>query len=503
MKRETIHWNRIWMLALAAVLLLGVAACSDDDDDPVVPIVEEDPVVRAVSPDSLAELVTVALAEGDTTLLAGLLAGDFRYAMPPRLVSDFELATDYLNLDEMLQAAGNLLGGRREAENVLGVVWDDIESISVNSFVKLEDWEEADEFSIHPGSQTALYSMELAMPFRDGTGSLSCDFLLTLYAEEYVTDDEGEPVSHWKLLRAEDSFLEVGKFATDELSLSEVLCGHLKIGVPEGELTVTSTGSFPILRIYCEVTGARDDVHGLAVNAYNFVELAGDWVSYWRALPNYERELEDEGEITVLAYVRNRWNYTLELSQTLTVEREDPPTATSTTVLMLNFRDTYELMIADGLGAQLHPDFRMILLPETRDAWGWSADYDFDRATFEAILANLFGGQAGTDPGGNAVHPIDRIDVELLEQQADWQTIPGDDPYFGDTGGVYAPFRITMSHYDAYLTHRFLVQQQVLFYAVPVDEGGETVYRLIGLRGLPSARKTDEVTWDAVLALYR
>lgn len=159
--------------------------------------------------------------------------------------------------------------------------------------------------------------------------------------------------------------------------------------------------------------------------------------------------------------------------------------ATTKDILMQNFEIVYEDMDIDGFTDMLHPQYKSILLPETQAEWGWSDDYYFDYTTELTIHRKMFGGVQGLDSHGNTIHPIATIEVNLLEQQQAWLDIPDDDIDFGGFDGEYAPFRVTIEFFDANLSHKFLVQQQVYFYVIPVEEGGRSIFKMLGQRGLP------------------
>ena len=72
-----------------------------------------------------------------------------------------------------------------------------------------------------------------------------------------------------------------------------------------------------------------------------------------------------------------------------------------------------------------------------------------------------------------------------MVQQVDWAPIPEDDLWFGGYNGKWAPYRVNIQFYNADLSHKFEVQQRVNFYIAPVEEGGRTIYKMLGQRGLP------------------
>lgn len=468
----------------------------------MVPIVEP-PAPQAVSPDSLASLLTIALADADSTALEQLLADDFRWGLYSQTVAAFDLQTNYLNRAEATQAMGRLFTGQTVPDNVLGANLLGIESIDVVSFVKVEDWETAGEFSVYPGAQTALFQVVASLTTVGGGSVIDIQQELALYVVERTVTIDGELTPMWRLARAEDSLPEGAKAALPAWLLGVVLCAHLEVQSPEAVLAVTDGASFPHASFVCDASGSKDDFHGLAPLPYVYGQVGTEpWDSGSQEDAVYTREGVPVGENAVYVTVRNRWGME-STAWADVVTTCTAPFAASREILMSNFKLSYENMLTNPLLDQLDSRFQFILLPETQAEWSWSSDFHFDAEDMVDIFGNLFGGEPGMDANGNAIHPIGHISFDLMEQQAAWENVPEDDPYFGGYGAMAAPFRVTISHYDAAVSHRFLVQQMVYFYAVTADEGGATVYRLIGIRGLPAVAKTDEVTWDAVLALYR
>lgn len=165
------------------------------------------------------------------------------------------------------------------------------------------------------------------------------------------------------------------------------------------------------------------------------------------------------------------------------VVTELPPAKTKE-ILMSNFKKVYEDMNIEGFINLLDENYKTILLAETQDQWGWADDFYFNYTDEVSIHRKMFRGDPGVDPNGNTVHPIASIEVDLLEQMVGWLDIPNDDIDFGGYEGQYAPFRVTIQFHDADLTHRFLVQQQVNFYVIPVEQDGQTIWKMLGQRGV-------------------
>lgn len=171
---------------------------------------------------------------------------------------------------------------------------------------------------------------------------------------------------------------------------------------------------------------------------------------------------------------------------TPTVVTEDLPPARTPEQLLKNFRTVYAKMDATGYRDLLHDDYKMMLLPETKETWGWEDNYYFDKTEEVAIHTKMFSGEPGHDAAGNLVHPIDSIIVDLLEIQGTWEKIEEADIDFGGyTGGKWANYELLIQFWDADRSHKYEVQQDVNFFAVPVTEDGETIWKMLGQRGLP------------------
>ena len=179
------------------------------------------------------------------------------------------------------------------------------------------------------------------------------------------------------------------------------------------------------------------------------------------------------------------------------------PAATTPEMLMVNFSGSYEEMLIDPFTDLLHPDFQMILLSGTLEDWGWADGFYFNFTDMVTIHTHIFSEEPGMDVDWNLIHPIGSIVIDLLEPQGAWNPIPEEDLRFGGYEGMWANYEVGIKFWDAYLSHNFWVQQSVNFYVAPVTENDSTEYRLLGIRGLPPLGKSDEISWDSFLALYR
>ena len=166
-------------------------------------------------------------------------------------------------------------------------------------------------------------------------------------------------------------------------------------------------------------------------------------------------------------------------------EDNELPWASTPDILMSNFEEVYTGMLINEFTDMLHEDYQTILLSGTLEDWGWSDNFTFDKSVEVAIHTNLFGGASGVDSDGNPVHPIDSIEVDLLELQGDWDVIPLDDLDFGGYDGQWGNFEVFLHFWNADASHEYEVQQNVNFYVAPVVVEGRTKFLMLGQRGLP------------------
>ena len=499
--------NEIRILLLSALLLMALAlvGCSDDDD-PVTPVVE-DPQAMAVSPDSLAAMFEIAFDSSDPVLLGSLLADDFRYALSAETVGNHELPTSYLNRAETLQSLGLIFEGQDATGNVLEADWGPITGVRVTAFEKMTDWEESGELSPYPGSVQSLWTTTIDFELADGTSLLRADQSLNFFATAVDTVLEDDTVAQrYELVRVYNFEASLEQSAKSEtMLLGEILCGSLVPTEPTPVLSLTDAGGFPYVQIQCDAAASIDPVHDLAPFAFRFssLERAGGWTTGWLADPIYDREFDEPGTHTVQVEVRNRWNLSATAHDSVAAVVAAPPAATTPEQLVDNFVGAYETMAIDALSGQLDDRFLMVLSTETQFEWGWSTDFHFDASIFVAAHTQMFRGDPGSDADGNIVHPIDRIDIDVFEQLAAWEPVPAEDPHFGSTADLYTHYRVNLEYFNADLSHKFEVQQNVAVYLSEIDNSGTTEYRLVGLRGLTNGLKTDSVEWDDVVALYR
>ena len=185
-------------------------------------------------------------------------------------------------------------------------------------------------------------------------------------------------------------------------------------------------------------------------------------------------------------------------------------TAFNPDLLVMGFGDAYEGMLTEDLSAMLAEDFQFIILPATLEEWANAGNplgsSSFDRTTFAAIHANLFGGESGLGPAGNLVPSVAGIEVAYLEKQGAWSSILLDDDHFGGTDGYRALYSVLL-FFNTPDQFRFQVNHDVEFYVVAEEVAGVEIWKLLGMVGhqpygavYPA---TETTTWDMVLSLYR
>ncbi len=151
-------------------------------------------------------------------------------------------------------------------------------------------------------------------------------------------------------------------------------------------------------------------------------------------------------------------------------------------ILMSNFQAIYTGMLIDDFRDMLHADYQTILLSATISDWDWAPGATFDRDDEIAIHENMFGGNSGTDHTGTNVDPLDNIVIDLFEQIGTWTLVPENETQF--PGTKKALYKVKIYFNDNTGTHAFEVDQQVIFYAIGVPDGGRTRYLLAGQRGI-------------------
>ena len=165
---------------------------------------------------------------------------------------------------------------------------------------------------------------------------------------------------------------------------------------------------------------------------------------------------------------------------------ETYPPATTPEQLLINFGDIYEDMDAQAFASILHDDYKTILLPSTMEEWQAAgnplAEDIFYRDTEIRIHENMFSGNTGVRPNNENVPPIDSIEVNYLTKEGTWNTIPETHEHFAGHGGYWAQYNVLI-YFNTPDQFSFKVQQKVDFYVVPVTEGGQEIWKLLGQIG--------------------
>ncbi len=171
--------------------------------------------------------------------------------------------------------------------------------------------------------------------------------------------------------------------------------------------------------------------------------------------------------------------------------------------LMQAFQGAYEEMDFDTLSQLLHPDFRMLLTPETRLDFP-ALGSDLDRAEEIVIAENMFSGQDGSDALGHFVGPVTSIEFLLLEPRTAWvDSDPGGE--FPDTQA--ALFDVRMYFHRAGFSTSSAVGLIKFFAAgkdTTIDGTQQTYWNMIGQQDFTGIKKSSENTpFGSVKALYR
>ena len=161
------------------------------------------------------------------------------------------------------------------------------------------------------------------------------------------------------------------------------------------------------------------------------------------------------------------------------------PPALTPEQLLENFGEIYEDMDAQAFASILHEDYTTILLPSTMNEWdsvGQPLGDAFYRDTEIRIHENMFSGNTGVRPDGRNVPGIDSIEVSYLEKEGTWNQVPDTDEHYANYGAYWALYDVLI-YFNTADQFKFKVQQEVEFYVVPVTEGGQEIWKLLGQIG--------------------
>jgi hypothetical protein len=172
--------------------------------------------------------------------------------------------------------------------------------------------------------------------------------------------------------------------------------------------------------------------------------------------------------------------------------------------LIDHFRTAYEDMDPQFLGELLHPDFALILQPQTQVRYptlGPTLDWTEEMR----IASRMFGGQTLTDPDNRVVPGLSAISFQTLERQAEWTDSLPNDPL---PNVWYAPYAVTIL-FDRPGYSTLKVEGLIKFYVASRDSlhGGDalTFWEMVGQQDLTHSnlKAIEEGPWGSVKALFR
>lgn len=152
-------------------------------------------------------------------------------------------------------------------------------------------------------------------------------------------------------------------------------------------------------------------------------------------------------------------------------------TATTPRLMMDNFETAYTERDIDGYAEEVLDDGFLFFFLDDEAQDFWTKDEDL------ISMRNLFSGEARTNSDGDLTRAISRIDMDQLTLLEPFG--PTDNVYFQGIDGVQMALykiRIVLHHPEGTIT----VDSNQRFYAVPVEENGVTIYKLIGQEDMPS-----------------
>jgi len=159
--------------------------------------------------------------------------------------------------------------------------------------------------------------------------------------------------------------------------------------------------------------------------------------------------------------------------------------------LMQQFNFTYAGRMLDEYSTLLSSDF--VFVSQGADAYGYDTELAIANKMFNEIA-----GEGGTI--------IDRIEIDQLEALGVWSPVPMNDPDFGDFAvddAQYRPYTIELRFYLQGQNLIQLVSGHVIFYAIPQQNGGQTEYRLLGIKDQTFGGKaTEAATWTNIKSQF-
>jgi len=159
--------------------------------------------------------------------------------------------------------------------------------------------------------------------------------------------------------------------------------------------------------------------------------------------------------------------------------------------LMQHFKFTYTMRMLQEYGNLLSSDFEFV--SQGADPYGYDTELAIANKMFNEIA-----GEGGTI--------IDRIEIDQLDPLGVWSSVPANDPDFGDFEGddaMYRPYAIQLRFYLQGQNLIQLVSGHATFYAIPQQNGGQTEFRLLGIKDLTFGGKaTEEATWTNIKSQF-
>jgi hypothetical protein len=173
--------------------------------------------------------------------------------------------------------------------------------------------------------------------------------------------------------------------------------------------------------------------------------------------------------------------------------------------LMQNFVTAYENMdLGPYRDEILSPNYTFVLLPETVEEFELP-DNLYEHADEVAISQHMFTGQ----PNRNG-RVLANIEIQVLQPQGTWLTVPPSDPYFGGFPGAIFRNYSLLFYFNTQGDFRYEIYGNQLFYVsveTVMHDGVMTPrYLLLGQLDLTSGywvnKATESMTWSSVKALW-
>ncbi|MEN8007373.1 MAG: hypothetical protein ABFS42_10185 [Candidatus Krumholzibacteriota bacterium] len=487
-----------WVAALIIMMsLVLVAGCSDDD--PVSPGPLPDDGYLAVSPDSLMALWKTALTTMDSTMYGDLIDPDFRFRFSTGDLNEYQLLTEYMTGDEIVQTAWRMFSGEG-LTNWLGKIVPGVTRISFPFMTQDTPWEilAAGENS----RASARFTLQMFVERGSGVSTLAATgtFDFVAMSSDTVAAD-GSAVQYYRLL----DMVEVDPVKDSGVvhTWGGVHLTYLTNEAPQAALEVTDIGGAPLL-YRGDATGSHDPDSGFLPEPYRWqFETEGGW-SEWSADPVAYHDYLTWGIKTVTVQVRDRWGAVAEASQEINVLGPDLVFPDTPEKLMENFQEVYEWRYFEGYRELMHPDFLTFLQDATIMEFpdvGTTLDYNEERRIHE----RMFSGEAVTDPNGDLVPGVVNISFTRFQQLETFTSSPPDD-IIPDT--EWAPYEVDFL-FDRGQSFSYLrVQGTIRFYVSGRDSlhngAIKQYYEMVGQVDLTNLPKGVEgINWGSVKALFR